>query len=783
MTNDQASFIADQGLRLLMADDPRPHLLPEAFRGSRTGPRELPGSGGPEEDPWQPVDRDAVALDRLHDAGPGPIPLHRLVVTSDAGIGKSTLLDWMLYRNHRADSNCMAFGLVLGGPVSAGGQASRRASLATDRPADGDQLLERVLVPRVCRSLPAWNAADQQRVHRVLQRLRDQGRLVLLFDGLDQASGDGAAVRLLQDLLADRRWQKCRIVVSGRPHALQRYWNELFAAPAIGWRYLQADEFTERQQRAYLGQDASGQDRYERLPEEAREILGVPRVLEYLRRLDDDQWSKIRTASDVYWLSIRQLVLSGLQNSAEARRLGLLPGEATPDQALRRQFDRAMELLGAIAFQMTATMIRREAGRKVGGRPRDHLPVLFYRNVPTPTEIPNFDRITPHQMPWFRRRVITRVKGKRFEDISEQDARLLELDLDCLAAMNDVLSQGLLDVARESGGGLSQVLWRNRTLQEFFTAHWLANHATSELGDQLWDWIYRPQDPHSAEYYWVWRFLTEMPGEALEGPESWLQAIEPLYRPGNGRAEDTKRSSEMIYRSWSRLHALAEKEDATAERVRSAFLGEFEQIRAGRWEHNTEEGKRRAEEFIGSFLEIPAGWFHVRGRLGSPPEILAAGTFLLSNSPTTIAWYRLFDPEHMDRLVECVDGFIEVPVDYVSWYDAWTFCVWSRWDGQSCRLPEVREWEYAASGGTPRDMDSLGGRNRYGPVNMLDNIYQWCASRYEVSKLCSPSCRAARGGSWYHFMFLDGGPCRRGYVPWWLTEGLGFRVARVVRKS
>ena len=45
---------------------------------------------------------------------------------------------------------------------------------------------------------------------------------------------------------------------------------------------------------------------------------------------------------------------------------------------------------------------------------------------------------------------------------SSLDARLFERDFDCLAAMNDVLSQGLLDAARQNVGGLNQVLWRNR---------------------------------------------------------------------------------------------------------------------------------------------------------------------------------------------------------------------------------------------------------------------------------------------------------------------------------
>jgi formylglycine-generating enzyme required for sulfatase activity len=35
----------------------------------------------------------------------------------------------------------------------------------------------------------------------------------------------------------------------------------------------------------------------------------------------------------------------------------------------------------------------------------------------------------------------------------------------------------------------------------------------------------------------------------------------------------------------------------------------------------------------------------------------------------------------------------------ISFFDAWVYCQWLRWDGQSCRLPWETEWEYAAKYG------------------------------------------------------------------------------------
>lgn len=167
-------------------------------------------------------------------------------------------------------------------------------------------------------------------------------------------------------------------------------------------------------------------------------------------------------------------------------------------------------MLGAIAYQMTSTRIRRSAERDTAG--------------PAAAWVPNFDRVAPKKLKVFRDKVIALLLNRPVDAVPEADKRLFEPDFNCLAAMNDVLSQDLFDVARQGVAGLNQILWRNRTLQEFFAAHWLAGHGTKRRGQKLWEWIYRPDEPPSEEYYWVWRFLAEMPEDAFDEPRTWLRS-------------------------------------------------------------------------------------------------------------------------------------------------------------------------------------------------------------------------------------------------------------------
>ncbi|TLU55254.1 MAG: NACHT domain-containing protein, partial [Chlorobium sp.] len=143
------------------------------------------------------------------------------------------------------------------------------------------------------------------------------------------------------------------------------------------------------------------------------------------------------------------------------------------------------------------------------------------------------------------------------------------------------------------------------------------------------------------------------------------------------------------------------------------------------------------------------------------------------------------------------------PVVGVSWYAAQAYCLWlslleSNGRDTNCyRLPEEKEWEYAAAGkegrlypwGNPEPTPKLAnyGSNegattpvgRYpegatpeGLYDMAGNVLEWMENKYEKDT----SARALRGGSWYYVPDLLRCSARYPYSPGSTSVNVGFRV-------
>lgn len=157
-----------------------------------------------------------------------------------------------------------------------------------------------------------------------------------------------------------------------------------------------------------------------------------------------------------------------------------------------------------------------------------------------------------------------------------------------------------------------------------------------------------------------------------------------------------------------------------------------------------------------------------------------------------------FDPDYT-MVFDSLVGNIGVYVD-----------VWAKAASKGYRFPTEAEWEYAARGGSVATVQTLysgssdvnavawyignsgnathnGGTmadNDLGLYDMSGNVWEWCYdthSDYADSAFCSwGSLRVLRGGSWANFAVLTRVAFRYYYYPGYRTNGIGFRLSRIL---
>ncbi|MBX7168091.1 MAG: SUMF1/EgtB/PvdO family nonheme iron enzyme [Pirellulales bacterium] len=835
----QPHYIADQRLRILHPKDGVPRLADldvprrgDADQGARGGGRRS-GNSPPAafSGAWQPADRgrwvagQLAAADHIYRALPDapaanppgrrqepearrrrPAPAERPrtlapapgglreVVLSEAGEGKSTTLEYLVTWTcaHRP-AGC-AF-LVRADELPA--SAEKLLDTLVDKVLSGNNSVSHLS--------PKNRQARHADVRGQLARLAMRGELLLAFDGIDHASDK--QLKVLGAILnhRDTTFATCRIILGSRPYRIREHFETLFGHQdfAPGWQFLWLEPFDEPQQRLYLGKDSAGRDRYDNVPVEAQPLLAVPRVLYYLSLLDDAEFAGLSTPSDVFWKATRKMLADGLANSTRTKQVKL---------------EDVQMLLAAIAFTMVADGAE-----------------------------PNFRAVDAHAhaMKELAAAVIRRQQA-HYQELKLRVQRTpawWDRSLKQLAALNTVVQFGFLEQNAPSG-----IQFRDRGLQEFYAGLWMSLYAPAADAQRLWGLVYLPQDDSTGDYYWMWRYAAEIPAEARPPAKTklnpWVRSLGVVYRPGDGTAAGTKRSCEIIYRSWEPMQAYAIAGDKSANDVIEDWQSEFEDVLLNsNWSRfeklhghdwgSPSKGKKttrqdvvwswaaatsRAHQFKNCFIKVPAGRFRMGSRKGDEERYddepngieLSVGAFQLSRFPTLIAWYHLFDPRHDDPWLEDVGP--EGPATEVDWYDAWVFCQWARWDGESCRLADEVEWEYAAKAGTdwrwrrwwgdeadasrmtfksgePTSLEPAvaAGKhahdNPWGFRDILGNVYEWTSSWYEYDALraMEPSfvgdSRVLRGGSWNDFA----GYCRSAYRYWLMPDlryFMGFRVAR-----
>jgi len=628
---------------------------------------------------WRPVSRTELFVTHRP---------KRLCVTIDGGIGKTTSLLWS-----QANAHCQP-------------GHDRRLYFYVhfrDLPSLREQVLDFYpvthngttiekpgrLVELFIERLSPNRDATPTSVHDHLRRLIRNGQIVFLIDGLDQTRSefvDGQRVNLKVKALADflrRDASNCDFVIAGRPHSVTTYWTELFEGE--NWQFAMIDGFNDEERKAYLG------DKHKHIEKLDAETLSIPRMLEAIRQvIPISKLEKMETTSELY--------SEVVHHTWEQDKPTDTAGDKLPK-------DRALLLLGAIAFEM------------------------FSHDA-------NWDGVSAAERAGFLDRIWqTRhaVFGSRdphdAADRKRWDAEILKL-----GESNSLIDYCFLDGDEQ----LTDIYFRDTTIQEFFVAHWLAHHATIEDSQLLGETPYLPslEQPNRENLYRIWRFLAEMPQ-----PKKlvWLRSISSLFVP---HPKQGLRSCEIMYRAYRFLDAIANEPPTgfrgvpehvvLAQEILIAFHNEFSvDILEG---HRGMDAQRIAEEFIASFVPIPRNYrgpSDLRFWSGANEEQFERGihwwlsephternlsqSFEMADCLTTNELYQLFESNqiesnHKRRTQDTIDSdeVSKHPVVSVSWYQATMFCHWlNRWLKPKSkekvlrfRLPDEWEWEFAARAGT-----------------------------------------------------------------------------------
>ena len=172
-----------------------------------------------------------------------------------------------------------------------------------------------------------------------------QGRVLLILDGLDQVNND-TVIRGVS-LFLGGAGRKCRAIVTGRSYKVDHNRQTLFRGDE--WRFARIEGFDDEQMASYLPEFNLDQLFPQRT--EVRDLLRIPSVLRIVRELleRDKTIDSFRTRGDLYLQASCQLIL----------RAGRVIESSFDD----RQTRRIEQILAAVAFEMMTRQLYGYAAR------------------------------------------------------------------------------------------------------------------------------------------------------------------------------------------------------------------------------------------------------------------------------------------------------------------------------------------------------------------------------------------------------------------------------------
>ena len=775
-------FLLGQQLKELTGVKPadlKYHLFGEE---AKKAPSERDREREPKDDPWKPIDsRD----DLIREASLAAPPRKRVGLVCDAGLGKTTNLEWLEAKIAGASNGQQL-------PYLLKLYDTRKNQL------DLDLVAEELDHPGAILKSLAWRIAgmgsvDQDRLYHALFRYQKQGRITLLLDGLDHAMSRENIAGIIGRLTRMPLWENCPIWISGRPYAFEDCWEEVFEKQRPHeWHYLRVEPLAIPDIQRYMVKQTGG-DWSRVFDAAAWNLLAIPRMLllicDLIRRKIDaarptNQSEKeaivrglnFQTAADVYYRAYfdpeypkernkRRLLGQGVDTTNDyGIAISGYKTESLNEFNYPKRIERAGIVLGAIAFEL---FTRKSSKDKM---------------EPTTSAVEVCEIEEP--------------VGNRLIEAKQGDAGALERDLDILQRMNNFSLDFL--VFREAGS--KHLRFYDRTVEAFFAAYWAMKFGTPEDRALLKNWIIDKGGKRLGGFNEFWQFAAEMPDQLIDKPR-WLEVFGPCYAEPKGLAEkqdeEVQWCRQMIYHSYARMEM---RSVGTIWSWRDRWL----ELEHGK---GTRKQRKIFNAITGGFRHCPKDVALTgiqRYQMGSPESEedrfsdeeqrwVEVRPFLMHEFAVTNEQYELFDPEHGKRRDQYSKDDKQ-PVLYVGFWDAWCFAKWCGY-----RLPTEEEWEYACRAGTatpfffeeginqtncnfnfnvgrttPKNEDHM---NDWLLCDMHGNVLEWCDSRYEPGA----SARVLRGGGWHY----DARDCRSAFryydVPDYRSDFIGFRLAAVPR--